>query len=141
MRPGLFTEPGKFELFELSTDFIGGVFVDFATFGSGRRRTAACLVSYGFFAGHDEAGCAPGGYSHVRDGSLSCFASSHHPTIGKLWFWLCGAALALGPHLNHSGTTGVTAVGLGNLVAFFRHLSPLSVVTTLNRSSSVSVLR
>lgn len=107
------------------------VYIGFATFGSGRRRTAACLVSCSFFAAHDETEHALGQYSHIRDGSLSCFASSHCLTIGKLWFWLWSAALALGLCLNCSGAAGVTAVGLGNSVAFFRNFSPCSVITTL----------
>lgn len=106
-------------------------YIGFAAFGSGRRRTAACLVSYNFFAGHDETGCALGQYSHIRDSNLSYFASSYCLTIRKLWFWLWGAALALGLCLNCSGAVGVTAVGLGHIVAFFRNLSPCAVVTTL----------
>lgn len=57
------------------------------------------------------------------------------------WVVLHGA-LNLGLHLNCSGATGLTAVDLGNLVAFFRLSSRLSlVVASVNRSSKVSVLQ
>lgn len=71
------------------------VYIDSTTFVSGRRKTAACPLSYKFFVGCDEGGCALGWCSSIRDNSLSCFASSHCPTIGKLGVLLHSAALTL----------------------------------------------
>lgn len=67
---------------KLSAGFLV-VCVDFATFGSGRRKTAICLLSCCFFARCDEAECAVQWCSNLGDSSLS-FSSSlpHHCQTG-----------------------------------------------------------
>lgn len=76
-----------------------GFLVMYVDFVSGRRKTPICLLSYCFFAGCDEAGCAVQWCSSIGDSSLACFSSSHCLTITRLgcvaWCTEPGAALEL----------------------------------------------
>ena len=117
------------------------MYVDFATLVSGRRRTAALPAVLRFVCGMWWGWmCTRAVYPRWRWQPL-LLPSSHRPIFGDLWVSLRGAAQALELRCNCSGITAVTAAGLGHLVAFFRHSRLCLVVTTLNRSPSVSVLR
>lgn len=123
---------------KLSAGFLV-VYVDFATFLSGRRKTAACLL-FSFFAGCDEAECAVQCVPTLETTACPAFLPPIAPWLPN-WVVLHGA-LDLGLCFNCPGTTRLTAVALGSLVSFFRLSSRLCLmVASLNRSPTVSVLR
>lgn len=114
-----------------------GFLVVYVDFESGRRKTFVCCPTVSLL-------------DVMRLGVLySCVAALETaacpaflpPIASPLPDWVVlHDTLNLGLHLNCSGTTGLTAVDLGNLVAFFRLSFRLClVVASLNRFSKVSV--
>lgn len=104
--------------------------------------------------GRQQFACCPAGslqdvmrlgvlYSGVAALEAAACPACRPPSAPPLpnWVVLHGAP-DLGLCLKCSGTTGLAAVDLGNLVAFFGLSSRLgSVVASLNKSPTVSVLR
>lgn len=100
---------------KLSAGFLV-VCVDFATFVSGRRKAAICLLSCALLDAM-RLSVLYSGVATLETAACPAFLP-HYPPTAKLGCVAC--ALHRGLRWNCSGTTGLTAVDWGNLGAFFQ---------------------